>query len=310
MSERGVFAVDRGIWSDPDFADEQFSEREAFLWLISEAAWRPCKVRIGHHQIDLARGQCAFSTRFMADKWGWSEARVRRFLKRLISAEIVCTRTDKIATHISILKYDRFQRVSLPDAEIPTHTRRTCDAPPTHLRRKEEDKEYKEGIQLSSLRSAAEWTKRTGKRTSASLDWVIDAPEYADAEKAGLSAAEAEGEWPQFIDHHLKDKTLFADWPAAWRTWCRNFVKFRARRQQRQPQSARRQSTPDFWASESISGNHNLTGGQRDTGPFHGDTGPGDRPGGQADGRPHRAVSQSPGGDTGRLPALQLVRTA
>lgn len=141
MSDRGVFAVDRGIWADPDFADEPFSEREAFLWLISEAAWRPTRVRIGHHQVDLARGQCAFSTRFMAEKWKWSEARVRRYLGRLISAEIICTRTDKIATHITIQKYDRFQRVSLPDAEVATHTRRTSDAPATHLRRKEEDRE-------------------------------------------------------------------------------------------------------------------------------------------------------------------------
>ena len=153
MSERGVFAVDRGIWADADFADEPFSEREAFLWLISEAAWRPMKVRIGHHQVDLARGQCAFSTRFMAEKWKWSEARVRRYLGRLISAEIVCTRTDKIATHITILKYDRFQRVSLPEAEVPTQTRRTSDAPATHLRRKEEDKEYKEGKEGNSLPS-------------------------------------------------------------------------------------------------------------------------------------------------------------
>src|SRR5829696_3821616 len=32
MSGRGVFAVDRGIWSESDFADEPFTEREAFMW--------------------------------------------------------------------------------------------------------------------------------------------------------------------------------------------------------------------------------------------------------------------------------------
>ncbi|CAO4136705.1 hypothetical protein OFEAOIEE_LOCUS4464 [Methylorubrum extorquens] len=144
MSERGVFAVDRGLWSDPDFADEPFSEREAFLWLLSEAAWRPTSVRIGHHRVELDRGQCAFSTRFMAEKWKWSEARVRRYLARLISAEIICTRADKIATHVAIRNYDKFQRVSLPDAETATHVRRTSDAPETHLRRKEEDRETRE----------------------------------------------------------------------------------------------------------------------------------------------------------------------
>ncbi len=56
VSERGVFAVDRGIWSDPDFADETFSEREAFLWLVGSAAWRPSRVRLGSSVVDLARG--------------------------------------------------------------------------------------------------------------------------------------------------------------------------------------------------------------------------------------------------------------
>ncbi len=38
MSERGVFAVDRGIWDHPMFACEPFTEREAWQWLIAEAA--------------------------------------------------------------------------------------------------------------------------------------------------------------------------------------------------------------------------------------------------------------------------------
>lgn len=145
MSERGVFAVDRGIWSDPDFADEPFSEREAFLWLVGEAAWRPTRVRVGSSTVDLARGECAFSTRFMAQKWKWSEARVRRYLGRLKKAEIIDADADARATHITICKYDRFQRVSLPsDAPRdagPTHLRRTADAAATRDRRKEEDRE-------------------------------------------------------------------------------------------------------------------------------------------------------------------------
>lgn len=129
MSERGVFAVDRGIWSDPDFADGEFSEREAFIWLVGQAAWKPMRIRIGSGAVDLARGQCAFSTRFLAEKWSWSEARVRRYLGRLISREIIWASADKKSTHITILKYDRFQRVSLPEADVPTQTRRTSDAP-------------------------------------------------------------------------------------------------------------------------------------------------------------------------------------
>jgi hypothetical protein len=53
MSGRGVFAVDRGIWADPDFADEPFTEREAFMWLIGEAAWKPYRKRADGKLVDL-----------------------------------------------------------------------------------------------------------------------------------------------------------------------------------------------------------------------------------------------------------------
>ncbi|MGW5957088.1 hypothetical protein [Methylorubrum thiocyanatum] len=202
MSERGVFAVDRGLWSDPDFADEPFSEREAFLWLLSEAAWRPTSVRIGHHRVELDRGQCAFSTRFMAEKWKWSEARVRRYLGRLISAEIVCTRTDKIATHITIRNYNKFQRVSLPDAEDATHVRRTSDAPETHLRRKEEDRETKEtntptdAIASSAPKGAS---RQRGTRIPDGFEHSAEAREVAAA--FGLTGAAADEALAEFADY-------------------------------------------------------------------------------------------------------------
>ncbi|WP_455965351.1 hypothetical protein [Methylorubrum aminovorans] len=222
MSERGVFAVDRGIWSDPDFADEKFSEREAFLWLVGEAAWRPVRVRVGSATVDLARGQCAFSTRFMAEKWRWSEARVRRYLGRLREAGIIDAAADARATHITICKYDRFQRVSLPsDAGNDgnaTHPRRTSDAPATRQRRKEEDRENIS----SSLRSEVGTRDRRRPQVPVDPNWQLSAELVATAENCGLTAEQAAAEWPRFIDHALRDDVRHRDWVAAWRTWCRS----------------------------------------------------------------------------------------
>lgn len=130
MSDRGVFAIDRGIWDDPDYPAEQFSEREAVMWLVGQAAWRATRVRVGTNAIEVERGQCAFSTRFMAAAWKWSEARVRRFLGRLEARGTICSESDARATRITLCNYDKFQRVSLPS-----------DAPATQERRKEEGKE-------------------------------------------------------------------------------------------------------------------------------------------------------------------------
>lgn len=65
----GVFAVARNLFEHPKFAPEPFTEREAWIWLIREAAWRKRTVRVGKKVCDLERGQLASTTRFMASKW-------------------------------------------------------------------------------------------------------------------------------------------------------------------------------------------------------------------------------------------------
>ena len=142
MSERGVFAIDRGIWEHDVLAGKQpFSRREAWMWLVSEAAWKPHRRRIVGRPIDLKRGQLVASTRFMAGKWKWTEARVRRFLDVLTSEAMIVATTDAGINVITICKYDEYQRVSLPtDATCDA----TTDAGSTQDRRKVEDKENKE----------------------------------------------------------------------------------------------------------------------------------------------------------------------
>jgi hypothetical protein len=115
MSERGVFAVDRGVFDHDCFADEPFTEREAWIWLVSEAAWKPRARRIGNINVSLDRGQLAASVRFMADKWKWSKSAVDRFLARLKNRDMIETENGTGLNVITICKYDDYQRVSLPD---------------------------------------------------------------------------------------------------------------------------------------------------------------------------------------------------
>ncbi len=67
--------------------------------------------------------------------------------------------------------------------------------------------------------------KRRTKSTKVPLpdDLVPDASCLTLARKHGVDLAE---EMPQFIDHHTKNGTRFADWQAAIRTWVRNAKRF------------------------------------------------------------------------------------
>ena len=136
MSERGVFAVDRGIWDHPSFANEPLTEREAWQWLIGEASFKARTKRVGSSVVQLERGQVAASLRFMADKWQWNEPRVRRFLKRLKTDAMINAQSDAGITVITICNYNKYQKVSLPrDAASDAQT----DAAATQQRRKVED---------------------------------------------------------------------------------------------------------------------------------------------------------------------------
>jgi hypothetical protein len=114
MSERGVFAVDRGIFSHDCFADEPFTEREAWLWLIGEAAWKARSRRIGRVDVELGRGQLAASLRFLGEQWKWNKDKVDRFLARLRDRDMIETAAATGVTVISISNYDTYQKVALP----------------------------------------------------------------------------------------------------------------------------------------------------------------------------------------------------
>lgn len=161
MSERGVFAVDRGIFNDPDFANEPFTEREAFMWLISEAAWKDHRKRTDGKVIELKRGQLCHSVRFMAEAWQWSKSRVDRFLDRLENRDMIKRDRGTRTPVVTICKYDQFQRVSLPDRDNSGTTTGTSVG---QQRDKLEDIENKE-IDSSSLRSE-ESTRALAKASS------------------------------------------------------------------------------------------------------------------------------------------------
>lgn len=123
----GTFSVSRKIWDHEEFIPSPFSEREAFLWIISEAAWKPRNKRVGKIVVSLDRGQLAHSTRFLAEAWDWSHSKVRRFLDRLEKRHMIDRITDTGVSVICVTNYDTYQLSSQPSgtvaAQQPTQKR-------------------------------------------------------------------------------------------------------------------------------------------------------------------------------------------
>jgi hypothetical protein len=221
MSERGVFAVDRGIWEDPDFPNEPFTEREAFLWLVSEAAWKPHRKRSGSKVVDLERGQVCHSIRFMAEAWQWSKSRVDRFLSRLEKRDTIKRTTGTDPVVVTICKYDAFQRVSLPDRDSSGTQVGTAAG---QQRDKLEDRENKEVIS-PSLRSGEKARKSASspKGTVLPDSWEPKDRHYEKAAARGQNRAFVNAKADRMRNWALSNQNRAiarkADWDRTFDNW-------------------------------------------------------------------------------------------
>lgn len=109
MNDEGSFTVHRAVFKHPLFEGEEYCRLAAWNWLLGHAVWKPVKVRIGSKIVPLERGQCAYSERFLANKWKWSKSKVHRFLGRLKTESMIELKTDHEVNQITICNYDNYQ---------------------------------------------------------------------------------------------------------------------------------------------------------------------------------------------------------
>ena len=110
----GSFNVSRDIFDHPMFGDAPLTRREAWLWLIAKAAWKPLRIHVRNGRtvglITLQRGQLSHSRSYMRRAWKWtSEKKIRTFLARLESDGMVTLQTGQLQTVITVCNYDAFQ---------------------------------------------------------------------------------------------------------------------------------------------------------------------------------------------------------
>jgi hypothetical protein len=109
---RWYIMIQRCLLKDPLLRDDAYFR--AWLWLVSEAAWKSRRVTVTNGRtseiVELERGQLSHSRSYMAKTWGWSEKRVRTFLNRLEKVGMIDIQADRLQTVITICNYDIYQR--------------------------------------------------------------------------------------------------------------------------------------------------------------------------------------------------------
>lgn len=83
---------------------------------------------------------------------------------------------------------------------------------------------------VSVCQPEAEKPKKQSRKTRLPSDWEPSPKNISDADAAGLTWQEINHEAHKFADHHRSRGNLMADWDAAWRTWIRKSMEFKAQR--------------------------------------------------------------------------------
>jgi hypothetical protein len=129
----GFIAISRAAWDHYAFKDEPMSMREAWFWMLAQAAWKPTKIRTPHGIVELQRGQFTHSLRHMAKTFGWSVGRVRRVLDGYSSEHMLVLETDTAVNTaqcvVTICNYDKYQG---GETATDTATDTAVDRKPAH----------------------------------------------------------------------------------------------------------------------------------------------------------------------------------
>lgn len=136
----GRYQMERGWMEHPVFGSAPYSKREAWAYLIENAAWKSTRFDIRGQIVVIERGQFATSVRRLAAAWDWDKAAVSRFLTRLKTETMIETSTETGQIIITVCNYDLYQ-ASPSESETPTETQNET---PARQQRdtKEEGKEY------------------------------------------------------------------------------------------------------------------------------------------------------------------------
>jgi hypothetical protein len=203
MSGPNVFGVARSVWNHPILKGRKpFSRREAWMWMVSEAAWKQRKVRPAGHTITLERGQIAHSIRFMAEAWRWEQTKVVRFFNDLKTETMIATETATGITVTTICNYDKYQVVGLPPATAyatlnATETQQERNTTATN--EKQVNRETIEDNTAGTVSSIIFFEVGVIRLTKKNFDQWKDAFSYLDLKSELIALSEWAGKQPKWF---------------------------------------------------------------------------------------------------------------
>ncbi len=126
----GWIRIDRKIQSNWTWSDKPYAYGQAWIDLLLLAAYEDTKTVVNGTVVEVKRGQFFTSTRFLAERWGWSNGKVLRFFRNAERNAMLHTDSTINGTLVTIENYGLYQGERNTDGtqidtltDTPTDTR-------------------------------------------------------------------------------------------------------------------------------------------------------------------------------------------
>jgi DNA replication protein DnaD len=106
---QGWFSIHRQIASHWLWNDKPFSKGQAWIDILLMVNHEDRKVPLGNEIILVKRGSKITSIRKLCDRWGWSNTKVKAFLKLLENDKMLVQKSDTTKTVLTVCNYNDYQ---------------------------------------------------------------------------------------------------------------------------------------------------------------------------------------------------------
>ena len=195
---RGWIKLHRKIKDNIFWDEKPFSKGQAWVDLLLIANHKDGVIKVKNGElITIKRGECGYSQKGLADKWGWSRGKVNRFLCFLNERKMVQQKIIENHTVTAILNYDSYQSGTTNDTtNSTTNGHQTVQQTDTNKNDNNDNNDKRKAFFPPSVEEVAEYCTSKG---------------YSFKPAAFIAHYE--------VSNWYRGKTKIKSWKACAKTW-------------------------------------------------------------------------------------------
>lgn len=132
MGAQGWISLHRKMQNNILWQDKPFAKGQAWIDILLSVNHKENEVLLGNEVVKVEPGEMITSIRKLCDRWGWSNTKVKNFLKLLTNQEMISYKSDTKKTVVKVLNYSDYQGLDNCKNDAKTYQKHNQNTSKTH----------------------------------------------------------------------------------------------------------------------------------------------------------------------------------